>query len=58
MLLPYIQRGLISLLQLEELDNNYIEDEECHKIAKRCVKNQKNLKQDIIDLASRFEGLE
>jgi len=58
MLLPYIQRGLIKILQIEDLDNDYIEDEECHKIAKRCVKNHKNLKQDIIDLAKRFEELE
>jgi hypothetical protein len=56
-ILPYRQKPILCLLQITE-ENEYIEDEECHKIAKRCVKNQKNLKQDIIDLAKRFEEIE
>jgi hypothetical protein len=58
-LLPlYSHKIEVSVLQLEQEDSNYIEDQECHELAKRYVKSMKNAKQDIIDMAERFEKLE
>ena len=55
-ILPSRVKSQLCLLQITE-DNEYIEDQLCHELAKKYMNHSKSKKQIIIDMAERFESL-